>query len=532
MARRTYDETRRWLSLYKRLTGAPGAVGQTGSPGAAMVGQTRVNPMDAAVRRSDRNRQTVANARVRGDAVMRGARSGAISYFDQYSGDPRVAAETKARLDASRRWYAGERYTPSTLAGPRDERGRTLIGGDGGFSYRRANEARARGAGVASVTFGEGDGFTTTSMGDALATARRIGSNNQRRGRLIEALAGMGASQKDLSELYRTHKGLQGAAIGDVERDQVSKFLQAARKRATDEFWSARRGIQSQRDELAKTGLMTRTDVVARLLGDRRKLRGLSSPYRPDGSLDTDLYGSMVAAAGGLASTVGYGAGLRGRRTSGTGSAAMGFTATDRATADGITSSGRLSARFTGGGSGYLSALGGGSGSSANNPAVAFRSMLKTAIGEDPGGRISGYTPQGDPIFTADRRGGYDHKSFEQKQYERAALEYRRDADKMLSDSISSGGAGAQWIIDQRVMKALARADRVNASRYVRTLDAMTEAARLAGLRPGDFGFQSAPELPKSPASERMEPDAPTVVNVSRPKKTDYEYVEEERPVG
>ena len=532
MTERTYDETRRWLSLYKRLTGVPDAGGQTGSPGAAMVGQTRVNPMDAAVRRSDHNRQIVANARARGDAILRGARSGAINYFDQYSKNPRAAAETKARIDARRRWYAGERYTPSTLSGPRDEKGRTLIGGAGGFSYRRANEARARGAGVASVTFGEGDGFTTTSMGDALATARRIGRNNQRRGRLIEALAGMGASQKDLSELYKVHKGLQGAAIGDAERDQVSKFLQSARKRATDEFWSARSGIQSQRDELAKTGLMTRTDVVARLLGDRRKLRGLSSPYRPDGSLDTDLYGSMVAAAGGLASAVGYGAGLRGRRTPGAGSAAMGFTATDRATVDGIASSGRLSARFTGGGSGYLSALGGGSGSSANNPAVAFKSMLKTAIGEDPGGRISGYTPQGDPIFTADRRGGYDHKSFEQKQYERAAADYRHEVDRMVSDSISSGGAGAQWFSNRRIMKALARANDANDAKYVRALDTMTEAARLAGLRPGDFGFQSAPEPPRSPAPERMKPEAPTVVNISRPKKTDYEYVGEERPVG
>lgn len=525
MARKTRRSIREWLD--ERF---PGAGAQPSAPVSALRTQVR-----AVENRLDRNRQIVANARARGDAVLRGARSGAINYFDQYSGDPRVAAETKARLDARRRWYAGERFTPSTSTGPRDEKGRTLVGGKNGFSYRRANEARARGAGVTSVTFGEGNGsFTTTSMGDALATARRIGSNNQRRGRLIEALVGMGASRDDLSELYKTHKGLQGAAIGDAERGQVSKFLQTARKRATDEFWSARRGIQSQRDELAGTGLMTRTDVVARLLGDRRKLRGLSSPYRPAGSpgADADLYGSMVAAAGGLASAVGSGAGLRGHRISSTGSAAMGFTATDKATADGIASSGRLSARFTGGGSGYLSALGGGSGSSANNPAVAFRSMLKTAIGEDPGGRISGYTPQGDPVFMADRRGGYDHKSFEQKQYERAAAEYRREVDKEVSDSISSGGVGAQWFSNRRIMKALDRANYANDTRYVRALDAMTEVARLAGLKPGEFGFQSAPELPKPLAPERMKSEAPTVVNAPKPEKTDYEYVEDERPVG
>lgn len=516
MARKTRRSIREWLD--ERF---PGVGAQPSAPAPAMRTQTR-----SVENRTDRNRQTAANARARGDAVLRGARSGAINYFDQYSGDPRVAAETKARLDARRRWYAGERFTPSTLTGPRDEKGRTLVGGKNGFSYRRANEARARGAGVTSVTFGEGDGsFTTTSMGDALATARVVARNNDNRQRMLDWLRSQGVPKT--SDLYTTldkmHKDRRGLGFSDAERAAVGAFLTERNRTSTDRWLRGQATYDKQMAALKKRGPSTREDLVALLLNKRMALKGTSSPY--GGPLTVDSYGQALSAAGGASALVGYGMGGRGRHMATTGNAAVGFTATDKATADGIVSSGRMSARFTGGGSGYLSALGGGSGSSVNNPAVAFRSMLKTAIGEDPGGRVSGYTPKGNPIFSADRRGGDDHKSFEQKQYERDAADFAVEANRMVSDTFAPGGngLGIRMRRNARTMQALERYYDWVDRQYTDALDETRQVARMMGIKPGQFGFQPAPELPKPSGPERMKP-------VVQATPQGAQFIEEELP--
>lgn len=432
-----------------------------------------------------------------GDRALASARSTARDYF-------RVPDDVARLQDASDRVTARRLREGRPLRQPFND---ALPSGSsvsvGGVTYYGGSRMPGNidpNAGPTLPRHSRTKGGATFSQ--VLAAADRVANNNQMRRGLLDILQRRGykggKDDKAWAKFNRNISQATGADLSDDEREMLGKAMTGISQRAHDDVFAANK---LYRDQVANLkGLRSRADAIAALRGSQKPQQYISS----DMADNSDRYMGFVRAAAGVGAAAAAATGGRGYgRSYGSSGPAVG-RATLNASMSGsngkVSGWEKASAISTGGGSDYGSISMGGAGSAG---ASAFRSALETSVNGDPGGLVRGFTPFGTPVFTKDRRGGYEHTSAEEKAYRRSVDKWEQESTRLLNDSIMNGGAGADYMENRRLMRAFERARYAANSRYINIMNDIREMSRLSGVRPETVSVPQQPEAPQPQQPQR-----------------------------